>query len=271
MSYTYYKGAKGFLITVLQQALLDSGMSLPHGADGVYGDETTHAVAEFLRSAPISQDLRDEIVREGGAFGKAGEHVFGALRLTLARSGLAREASQIAWPGLFARCLLLTMAFEGTGFTGAVGERETSDTAGVTFGAIGFTSDKGELQELVREALEMHPNEVELIARRYLTDFERLFELIAKGSDAKLFEAWACDENRSVREPVKAFFKALGSLDWFKNLQMKWAYDRYFSKAMRQVAALFGTKDAPARAYALLFDIAVQNGGLSVRSSRIRD
>jgi len=57
------KGSKGAAVRILQQALLDSGMTLPiHGVDGDFGPETENAVRTFQRATGLSGLDRDGIV-----------------------------------------------------------------------------------------------------------------------------------------------------------------------------------------------------------------
>lgn len=247
IDYTYSMGARGPIIVALQQQLEKKlGHSLDHGVDGRFGGATHDAVIELANKFSIRED--------GVRAGRAGRAVF--------------EAVGMAWPNVFARCLGLTMQFEGTGFSGAEGPRETSDSAGVTYGCIGFTSYNGEVQELLREARLKNPQRFDHISFGHLGDKARLemHARIAAGAGNGLFASWALIPTGeqyagSVRAPVKGFLAELGCEDWFKALQVEWAKERYWNRALKQTAELFGD-NISARPLALMFDVCVQNGGL---------
>ncbi len=48
---TLVPGAEGEVVTAVQQAVIDAGVDLPGGVDGVFGNETMFAVAEYQRRA----------------------------------------------------------------------------------------------------------------------------------------------------------------------------------------------------------------------------
>ncbi|MND58099.1 putative peptidoglycan binding domain protein [compost metagenome] len=57
------KGDKGPAVKILQQALIDSGMTLPvYGVDGKFGAETENAVKTFQRASGLSGIDRDGVV-----------------------------------------------------------------------------------------------------------------------------------------------------------------------------------------------------------------
>lgn len=242
MDYAFQIGARGFLVGELQEAL---GIH----PDERYGSDTAVAVTTFARNS--EPEARRRMADEDGAlFGRAGRHVFEALGLD--------------WPELFARCMNLSMTFEGTGFAGSCGPAQTGDTAGVTYGAIGFTSDNAELQSLMREARTVNEAEFDAECLRWLDDKRRLqfYNYISKGANSDLFAEWGLDELGNVREPLKNLLRGLGRLDWMRRLQMKRAHHDYWVRAANQVRVLFGDTVTNARVFALLFDIGIQNGGL---------
>lgn len=247
---TYGKGAKGFLIVELQDALQRAiGRRLPHGSDGKYGGEVMSGVKEFAEAQPLV--IKEVMRRERAMFGQAGPTVWRELGLE--------------WPELFARCLLLTAGFEGTGFSGSCGPKDTGDTAGVTFGLVGFTSFNGELQELLRVASVDSPDQFEYVGSGVLgvSPYYTMLELIKADEEPRAFERWALSGG-AVRPSVAQWLAALGELPWMRHLEMQSAYTRYWTIARRQAGTLFDGR-ATDRAHALMFDIAVQNGGLKAR------
>lgn len=250
---TFGRGARGFLVVALQEALERGlGRRLVGGSDGKYEGETMRGVIEFTRTQPVVP--QGVMQAERALFGQAGPAVFTALGLE--------------WPELFARCLGLTAYFEGTGFGGAEGPAETADSAGVTYGLIGFTSYNGELQELLRVATVENREEFEYMGSSVLgvSPYYRMLELIKDYQDNKAFELWALSAGGSVRPSVKKWLAALGEMPWMRHLQMQMAHSRYWRIAAKNAASLFGDpRKVSDRVYSLLFDIAVQNGGLKTQ------
>jgi hypothetical protein len=236
--YKFQSGARGYLIRSLQSALnayCDAGIDV----DGRYGSHTIGAVVEAQKSVGIVPT------------GEAGQAEFEVLGLT--------------WPGEFERCLQLTAGFEGTGFNRAEGPAETSDSAGVTFGIIGFTSYNGELQRLLRSlfsdavlAARIREMGNAVIGPDEMQTFEKH---IAPGARNAAFADWALD-GRHVERGVKRLLGWIGMLPECQAAQCEVARARYWVLAQRQSDELFGA-DAPVRCRSLMFDIAVQDGGLS--------
>jgi hypothetical protein len=236
----------------LQQFL---GRNIEGGADGKYATHTLQAVQEAARKiiARGDKELTRQLADSGAFEGFAAEVFWTTIGLE--------------WPYDFPLCLQLVMAFEGTGFSGAEGPKQTGDTAGVTWGAIGFTSFNGELQELLRALFNIAPQEFQELAFRTLPDKDRvtMYSVIAKEARNSAFGEWGLMSDGDVRPTLKNFLHALGELDWVRHEQMVWARDRFWLKAIEQAAALFANgadSRVPIRAKLLLFDVAVQNGGL---------
>ncbi len=245
---TFDRGARGYLIGELQHALqVAIGRPLKGGVDDRYGDDTMRGVIEWA-NAQADPAVKAEMQRQCALFGQAGPLVWQSLGLQ--------------WPDVFARCLQLTAAFEGTGFFGSCGPKETGDTAGVTYGIIGFTSYNGELQELLREYQEREPDMFARLGKSLGKEgYESLCRFIQAGADNIYFETWGLTATGSVIPALKIFLQGLGETQTMKRLQMEWASERYGKRAWAQVKALFGNS-ATERPYALLYDISVQNGGL---------
>lgn len=248
MVQTFDRGARGDLIVALQEALEGGlGRRFPSGRDGRYGNEVMGGIIEFANAQP--KGVQDVLRRERAMFGQAGPSLWSALGLE--------------WPERFARCLQLTAAFEGTGITGSCGPRQTGDNAGVTYGIIGFTSYNGELQELLETARQNHGQEFDYAGNRILgvMPFTQFKNLLVHESHSAL-EAYALDARGNVRGPIQDFLQALGEMTWMKRMQLDWAFKRYWVRSCKQTELLFG-EQASDRAYSLMFDIAVQNGGLT--------
>lgn len=256
MVQTFGTGARGFLVKVYQDALeRAAGRRMPKGADGRYGNDTATMTTEVARAAGAGgYPLYKRMQEERALFGQAGPTMW--------------QYVGAQWPELYARCLQLTAGFEGTGFSGSCGPANTGDTAGVTFGLVGFTSYNGELQGLLRQARAARSGQFDYVGAQALGagGFRTMLSHIAETAERRAFERWALRDGR-VTVSVQTWLAALGELDWFRRMQMEEAHKRYWSIARRQAQTLYAQPSD--RAYALMFDIAVQNGGL--KSGELND
>ena len=115
-----YRAPRGGPIIDVQNGLARAG-DFPLSIDGVFATQTTQAVRLWQAKSGVPQT---GIVDD------------------LAWLGL----TQTQMPQLFRRCLALTAAFEGQGYTLAVGN---FDGAGLTWGIIGFTLVTGDLGKVL--------------------------------------------------------------------------------------------------------------------------
>lgn len=226
--------SRGFVVRRFQEQLRRHVPGL--SVDGVFGPLTRDAV-------------RDLQIRHGlQGTGQIGEAF-------CARLGLA-------WPSAFERCLNLSAEFEGTGFTRAVGPADTGDSAGVTFGLVGFTSFNGELQHLLRRYAAANAARYAEVVERGLGARAAEFRAAVESGDNKTLARFALDGGGRVIGSVSAVLRRLGQTAEMQALQVAEARQRYWALAEDQGRSLWGRP--PLRALALLFDIAVQNGGLKI-------
>lgn len=219
--------ARGFVVAGLQSEL---GLK----ADGIYGPMTVAAVRALQDKFKLS--------RTG--------------RIT---EGLCRAAG-LTWPTLFERCLNLTSEFEGTGFSLAVGPADTGDSAGVTFGIVGFTSYNGELQRLLRTFSNTNPSTFRSVLESSLGTSAGDFWATIESGDNKALGAISLGYDGRVKPHVKLLLSRLGATTTMRALEIHEARRRYWMLAESQAKELWATP--PPRALALMFDVAVQNGGL---------
>ncbi len=162
-------------------------------------------------------------------------------------------------PDLFGRCLQLTAAFEGTFYAGVVGN---FDGAGLTWGILGFTLQSGQLAQILREVLATAPAAV---AAAFGPNLAALRMAIAPQTPWSQRLAFAeaisdpADKSRLL-SPWNAAFSALGALPQARQCQLDHAKTVYWARARQDFAALDLTDEPDA---ALMFDAAVQNGGLT--------
>jgi len=220
-------GARGDVVEDLQRGLSALGHDT-RGIDGVYGGNTATAVVAYQ-----------------GAWG-------------LEPTGLANDEIWTAVTGqplasLERRCLALTAAIEGHGYSLALGNW---DNAWLTWGIIGFNLRRGSLADLIRE-----------IARTLPGQFEAAFgpaaaELLAiLDAPPGQQEAWAngITVGRDLKEPWRSRFDRLGKVPEVRALQRRYAVERYYLPAAR-TASRFDLRTE--LGFALCFDIHVQNGSV---------
>ena len=157
-------------------------------------------------------------------------------------------------PTLFERCLALTAAFEGHGFSLVQGN---FDGAGLTWGIIGFTLASGEIPQLLREAELEVPGTLDRVMGALAIEWR---QVVARSRAQQV--AWADamstgPSKEGLPQPWKDAFAKLGDEPVVKRLQMHKAYDNYFKPAAETARRLALTTEL---GLALCFDMHVQNG-----------
>jgi hypothetical protein len=171
--------------------------------------------------------------------------------------GLADEAVfrhlGMSWPTEFERALALIAELEGTSY----GDCNATDIdgAGLTMGICGFTTKHGEVQALVEtflhevpEAWTWAPPSLQLALR----------ELMDESAPTEAWEGVLLDAQRRPRHATRSTIAAWGTHPRMRELQHALAFERYWQPAAATARRL-GVDTSQGRA--LLFDIAVQNGG----------
>jgi hypothetical protein len=225
------RSPRGGHVIDLQRGLQQAGHS-PQSIDGVFGRFTQEAVQSWQLSRGRPADgLVDELTWRG-----------------IVRADL---------PSLFRRCLALTAAFEGHGYTLAAGNW---DGAFVTWGVIGFTLKGGNLGEVVRRTAARHPGLLEQVVGQAKAG-ELLAVIGATRAKQKAFADAVSLPPRKVRllADWEDAFAGLGNRPEVRAIQDEVARDRYWSVAVRDFTR-FGLADELDAG--LMFDTAVQNGGI---------
>ena len=214
----------GFIIKQLQETLKVQ-------ADGWFGKETKGALEALQASKNIPVT---------GEYGPKEAEILG-----------------LEWPNDFLRILNVASQFEGTGFSKAVGPKQTGDSAGVTFGLIGFTSGNGELQKLMAQLIEAFPDLAdigkELMERRWGAVSSLIY-----APDNRAFEAEFI-HNGSVDHDLKRMLEVWGLDKRVQQVQIDKAYNNYWLRAERIIRRLYHGEIAP-RSKGLVYDFLVQNG-----------
>lgn len=238
----YRRGSKGPEVKRIQTAL--QGRGYYRGpSDGDFGGGTEAAVKALQRADGLTPD------------GIVGEKTWKALITDEAISPPAIQREPLAY-----RCLALTGSFETNApvpdcFAGLSGD---FDGQGLSFGVLQWNLGQGTLQPLLQEMDRTQSKVLQAI-------FDVHYPVLKAMLGAKLEEqlAWARsiqDTRRAViHEPWRGLFKALGRTDEFQSIQVKFANRLY--EAAEGLCKTYQVQSE--RAVALMFDIKVQNGGIS--------
>jgi hypothetical protein len=232
----FAKGARGQAIEDIQAGLRFDLRDI----DGVFGIQTREGIRAFQQ------------------------------RLGLQDTG---QVDDITWnellhkpvPSLLERCLGVTAAFEGHGFSLAQGN---FDGAGITWGIIGFTLKHGEIAKIV---LGIHDRRPDLVQQAFGDNTPQLLQILS----APLHDQLAFADMLSIppkktrlAEPWRGSFGLFGKFAEVRAEQLQRVREDYFNPAIK-TAARFGL--VTELGVALAFDIHVQNGGIKrAAAERIR-
>jgi hypothetical protein len=157
-----------------------------------------------------------------------------------------------AFPTIEERALQLTADFEGHGFTLLQGNY---DGAGLTWGIIGYTLKHGEITRIIREV------DPAIVYRAFGSLAPELYGAIDKSTQARLEWADSISIGRSragVLPEWKDAFERFGNEPEVRRIQLE--HVAPYQKIARRDMGRFGLTSDPA--FALCFDVAVQNGGV---------
>ena len=174
----------------------------------------------------------------------------------------------IPYPNLFQRCLGVTNAFEGTYYGDC--NHTDMDNAGLTMGIIGFTSANGEVQCILREFWKRQPAMTTVFTDERRRHIESLLHTTLDPTAwGKFFFGPKCtlrySKGLKVCPDILNAIALWGAEPEMRQLQRDHAA-QYWSTVPAEVAELAldsGTEAETNAAYAMLFDIHVQNGPLS--------
>jgi peptidoglycan hydrolase-like protein with peptidoglycan-binding domain len=214
------------------QASLNAITAFGIRVDGSFGRQTEQAVSGFqsLRSLPVTGTVSD------------------VTWVNLMHSAV---------PPIFERCLQVVASFEGTGFTLIEGN---FDGAGLTWGIVGFTLASGEISSLLGVISSRFPD---LLNEAFGHDVAELLENLGPAASAgkrMQFADSITGPKFRVAEPWRSGFAALGAQREVQRLQVERAQSEYWTTLALRDANDLGLKQE--LDLMLMFDIAVQNGGM---------
>lgn len=213
------EGARGFLVRDVQERL-----ALP--PDAIFGTATIAAIRKHQEACDLAVD------------GVVGPQTLASLRLPRFTP--------------FLLCMNLVSALEGTGF-GDANNRDI-DGAGVTLGIAGFTTAHGEVQQLVRNLVQVRPDALDAAGPVAASHLRACLQSPAPATwNAHFYE------NQSLRPAIKHILRLWAAgFSEFRQLQLAMAHQRFWLPAQRTAQRL---QRKTLRTIGFLLDVGVQNGG----------
>jgi hypothetical protein len=163
---------------------------------------------------------------------------------------------------LQSKCLRLTGTFETDSEDGFGVVAGNFDGQGISFGILQWNLGQGTLQPLLKSLIITNRADMLNIFRGKVVDLDVMLsqpiqKQISWGDSISAMNR--CGSKNQVIEPWKSMFKQLGALPACQEAQMKMC-KKYFDWADPRMNTYQLNSE---RGYALLFDIVVQNGGIS--------
>ncbi len=240
---TYQRGSLGGEVALIQRRRAELGFY--HGPlDRVFGGGTESAVCAFQRAGRPQVD------------GRVGAETWARLF-----PAAAIPTPALACASLEHRCLALTGSFETDApppdcFADLSGD---FDGHGLSFGVLQWNLGRGSLQPLLQRLDARRPGLLDDVFNAHAAT---LRAVLAAPREEQL--AWARGiqvPRHSIHEPWRGLFKTLGRRPECQLVQTQ-AAESVLAETRKLVAA-YGLSSE--RALALMFDIKVQNGGISTR------
>ena len=242
----------------VQRFLADPARKLYSGAiDGVFGNGTRTAVVAFQTSAGLTADGIVGPATWSAMFPPAPSTATASTASTA--SAPAAAPSSVAGQSLAWRCLSLTGSIETSlPVPGCFGSLSGNfDGQGISYGAIQWALGQGSLAPLFQKLCTQNADVVSAVFGANATVFTHTFTEASHAD--QMTWATGIQSNNQVQEPWKSQFKTLGTRAECQALQISMAHDRYTSALT--LCRTYGLVSE--RAVALMFDIMVQNGGIS--------
>jgi hypothetical protein len=219
-------GARGFLVSKVQRGVASLGVACD--VDGDYGPGTEKAV-------------------------KAAQVKLGVPATGTVDAATWRGVTKTEPPSLYERCLALTMNFEGHGFNLAAGNW---DSAGITWGIIGFTMGSGSLLEVFNRIPFADVSNV--FGHTYATQLLTAL----KNKDKAWADSISLKPNKyKLVEPWHSGFWSLGDLPSAQAAQMAVASEKYWVPSQKRLETYLPLLKSE-RAAAMSFDCQVNQGGI---------
>jgi hypothetical protein len=162
-------------------------------------------------------------------------------------------------PELFDLCAQLTASFEGHGFATPVLNVGTNDHGVLTWGFCGFTLAFGHIQKILIRLDEVRPEVITTIAGDMAEPLRQMLKLSLV--EQKIWAEQNLAQHGALSPQWKQVFEDLGKNPACQAMQIAYAREEFWDSIALKQAQNLGL--ITPLSHALLFDISVQNGGLS--------
>lgn len=237
----FKQGDRGETIKLIQKKLNELGFNAGT-EDGVFGFNTKQATIEFQRSKGLTKD------------GIIGRITWNALFSEVVAPIKPSNSYKLS---TLEKAITITGRFEGNGYGNITGD---FDGQGLSLGILQWNIGQGTLQPLLRE-MNLNYN---MAARSILLDSYNAFNtMLSKTPTEQL--TWAKTINNSqkvIREPWRTRLIALANSQEFRAIQLNYA--KTIGDLALSICNKYNLKSE--RAFALAFDIGVQNGGVKAKT-----
>lgn len=241
----YQLGSKGDDVREIQRILKE--LDLYRGPlDGIFGGGTESAVKLFQQKNNLEADGSVGPITWRALF----NHDIPSVPIAEDDNGGSIEY----------KCLALTGSFE-TGaaipdcFAGISGD---FDGQGMSFGVAQWNFGQDSLQPLFKEMIDIHP---EIVKNIFQVNCDVFTQVINSSKDEQMAFIRSIQHpvKHTINEPWQGMFKSLGRTKEFQDIELQYA-NGLFNSALA-LCREYGLWSE--RAAALMFDIKVQNGGIS--------
>jgi hypothetical protein len=246
-------GSSGPEVIQVQQQLQALGF-FSGAVDGDFGADTEAAVVQFQQAEGL------------GADGIVGPQTWSALFGTSSPAptvGVAVVVSP-ASGSLAQQCLSLTGSFETSQkapacFAAISGD---SDGQGMSFGALQWNFGQGTLQPLLQQMNQQHSD---ILGEMFGANLTTLLQVLGESHAQQMAWIRSIQFGNQIQQPWHDQFAGLGFTDEFQQIELAAAMARY-NTALGWCSTYGVTSE---RAAALMFDIDVQNGGISAATQAL--
>lgn len=165
-------------------------------------------------------------------------------------------------PTIFDLCAQVTAAFEGHGFEKLVSNVGTSDPAVLTWGYNGFTFKFGKIQQVLKTIDTADPNVITTIFGAKAGPLRQMLSMPSIDQQIDWVTTHMLVGN-SLKDDWRDSFAQLGKNRLVQDVQLAQVKSEYWENIAVKQMAFLGLSNPLSQA--LLYDIAIQNGGFSDR------
>ena len=237
----FKQGNRGEMVRLIQRKLNELGFNAGI-EDGVFGFNTAQATIQFQKIKGLAAD------------GVVGRNTWNSLFSEIIEPAIPSTSYKLL---TLDKAIRITGRFEGSGYGNITGD---FDGQGLSLGILQWNIGQGTLQPLL---MEMNLNH-NITTRNILLELYNSFNtMLSKTPSEQLVWAKSINSSRkTIKEPWNSRLIALANSEEFKEIQLNHAKIR--GDLALNICNKYNLKSE--RAFALAFDIAVQNGGVKEKT-----